>query len=139
MAGFLFIAVRTCGKKPFSPKTGCSFPLSQSLYNCFVVGEAWSASFFVIGLKLTSKPASTLKNKTGGWRTYIPKTNYSTCIGCGTCAKVCPEGAISMAKDSANNSNRKEKPVIDYDFCKGCGVCAEECPVKAISMELDKK
>ncbi|MCK4554382.1 4Fe-4S binding protein [Candidatus Parcubacteria bacterium] len=86
-------------------------------------------------INITSKPSSTIKNKTGGWRTYIPKTDLNKCIGCGTCAKVCPENAIKMVE----NKNGKLQPVIDYNFCKGCGLCAEECPVKAIKMELDKK
>ena len=85
-------------------------------------------------IKLTSDPGSTAKNKTGGWRTYIPSTDLEKCIGCGTCAKVCPEGAIQMKA-----INGKQKPTTDYDYCKGCGVCAEECPVKAITMSLDKK
>ncbi|PIR13404.1 pyruvate synthase [Candidatus Falkowbacteria bacterium CG11_big_fil_rev_8_21_14_0_20_39_10] len=85
-------------------------------------------------MKITSKPSSTTKNKTGGWRTFIPKTDLKKCIGCGTCARICPENAIAMVKIKA-----KLKPKTDYDFCKGCALCAEECPVKAIVMELDKK
>ena len=81
-------------------------------------------------MKVTSKPSSTIANKTGGWRTYIPSTDHKKCIGCGTCAKVCPENAVSM---------HSKKPETDYDFCKGCGICAVECPVKCIKMELDKK
>jgi len=85
-------------------------------------------------LKITADPGSTRKNKTGGWRTFIPRTDYNTCIGCGTCSRVCPEYCIKMTVVEGKN-----KPITDYDYCKGCGVCAEECPVKAITMELDKK
>ena len=89
----------------------------------------------LIFMDLTAKPGSTKANKTGGWRTFIPRTDYGKCTGCGTCAKVCPESAITMVK----NKEGKQKPQTDYDFCKGCGLCAAECPVKAITMELDKK
>ncbi len=86
-------------------------------------------------INLTAKPSSTIKNKTGGWRTYIPKRDLKKCIGCGTCARICPENAIRMIK----NKKGKLQPKVDYNFCKGCGLCASECPVKAIRMELDKK
>ena len=85
-------------------------------------------------INITSKPSSTKKNKTGGWRTYAPKTDLHKCVGCGTCAKVCPESAVVM-----EYKKNELKPKTDYDYCKGCGLCAAECPVKAIVMELDKK
>lgn len=87
-------------------------------------------------IKITAEPKSTLKNKTGSWRTFKPTTDYNKCISCGTCSQVCPEGCIAM--ESIQNYE-KLKPITDYDYCKGCGVCATECPVKAIAMELDKK
>ena len=46
------------------------------------------------------------------------------CIACGTCAGVCPVGAISEGDG---------KYVIDADACLDCGTCAGECPVSAIS------
>lgn len=85
-------------------------------------------------LKVTSAPGSTTNNKTGSWRTFKPETDLDKCIGCGMCARVCPEGVVTMKK-----KGKKQIPVTDYDYCKGCGICAEECPVKCIKMELEKK
>lgn len=45
------------------------------------------------------------------------------CIGCGVCAKNCPQGAITM-KDNL--------PIIDYSKCTGCKICLEKCPRKTI-------
>jgi Na+-translocating ferredoxin:NAD+ oxidoreductase RNF subunit RnfB len=45
------------------------------------------------------------------------------CIGCTKCAKVCPNGAITM---------QENLPVIDYSKCTGCGLCKDSCPRKCI-------
>ncbi len=45
------------------------------------------------------------------------------CTGCGACADVCPQGAISLQNDVA---------VIDQASCSKCGNCAEVCPAGAI-------
>lgn len=80
------------------------------------------------------KPNSSLENKTGSWRSYRPEIDLDKCIACGLCAKICPDGAASLAKIKG-----KIKAKIDYDYCKGCGLCVRECPVKAISIKEEKK
>lgn len=45
------------------------------------------------------------------------------CTGCGACADVCPQGAISLQNDVA---------VIDQALCSKCGNCALTCPTGAI-------
>jgi len=85
-------------------------------------------------INLSTKPCSTIINKTGGWRTYIPKTDLNKCIACGTCVRVCPENCVVMKV-----IKEKKQPFINFDYCKGCGICASECPVQCIKMELDVK
>lgn len=48
------------------------------------------------------------------------------CIGCESCAAVCPVGAISMTDGKA---------LIDENTCISCGACVNECPVEAIASE----
>lgn len=73
-----------------------------------------------------AEPGTSLVNKTGTWREFMPEIDHDACTGCGLCETFCPDAAAKGVGD-----RRYE---IDYDFCKGCGICAEECPVDAIEM-----
>lgn len=46
----------------------------------------------------------------------------SRCIGCGHCAKRCPQSCITQGTPYH----------ITWENCLQCGLCAEECPAKAI-------
>lgn len=47
------------------------------------------------------------------------------CIGCGTCAGICPESCISGGRPYS----------ICQAHCLRCGLCAEECPAGAVTLE----
>ena len=84
-------------------------------------------------MDINVKPGSSLKNKTGSWRSYRPIIDVEKCIACGICSKICPDSAASLEKIGG-----QVKAKINYDYCKGCGLCAKECPVKALKMEREE-
>ena len=52
------------------------------------------------------------------------------CVGCGTCAKVCPMGCIHLENG---------KPIHDYTNCANCMACIQHCPTKAIQFASTMK
>jgi len=55
-----------------------------------------------------------------------PKACVYGCIGYGTCARICPFGAISM--------NEEDLPVVNADKCAACAKCVAVCPKKLFSL-----
>ena len=69
--------------------------------------------------------ATSVKVRTGLWRTMRPVINYDKCSGCAwICSTYCPDGAINVRDDGY--------PEIDYEHCKGCLICVAQCPPHAI-------
>ena len=73
-----------------------------------------------------TEPASSLKFKTGSWKSFKPVWDKEKCIHCMICVVDCPENCIPTKNDKRGETN--------LDFCKGCKICAEVCPVKCIKM-----
>jgi len=48
------------------------------------------------------------------------------CLGFGSCADVCPFGAIRMSEEGL--------PVVDPDKCKACNKCVQVCPKKLFAL-----
>lgn len=69
--------------------------------------------------------ATSVRIKTGAWRTHRPVIDTALCKRCTwVCSTLCPDSAIKVRTDGA--------PEIDYDHCKGCLVCVAVCPPHAI-------
>ncbi|MFX0008978.1 MAG: DUF362 domain-containing protein [Candidatus Hermodarchaeota archaeon] len=59
------------------------------------------------------------------YTTYIAQVDVENCVGCGTCAEICPVDAPSLVDEFAK---------IDEAKCIGCGVCTQQCPENAIKL-----
>ena len=57
---------------------------------------------------------------------YFSTIDEEKCVGCGTCAKRCPLGAIVV---------KNKKAHVNRNKCIGCGVCASKCGKKAARLE----
>jgi hypothetical protein len=58
-----------------------------------------------------------------------PKIQSETCVGCGTCAKICAHHAITVSDKIAT---------IDHANCVGCGRCIGTCHFNAIVAAWDE-
>lgn len=64
-----------------------------------------------------------LSRKTAFRKAFVQK---SECVACGCCVKVCPRGAITVARGIC--------AIVDMEKCIGCGKCVKECPASIIEI-----
>lgn len=58
--------------------------------------------------------------------TLHPKIDITTCIGCASCVRICPEGVLGIVEGRA--------AIVSGLKCIGHALCADVCPVGAITM-----
>jgi len=66
--------------------------------------------------------------------------DWDKCTGCGNCADICPNEAISMIKIAelkATSGHKNERPQIDYGRCCFCGLCIDICPPGSLKLTRD--
>jgi len=68
--------------------------------------------------------------------------DWTLCVGCSTCQKVCDNAAITMVEipDQANEPDkgiRNLRPAIDYGRCCWCALCVDLCPTGSIGLSRE--
>ncbi len=66
--------------------------------------------------------------------------DLEACTGCGNCADICPNQAITMVEMpeiEVQPGDKGERPSIDYGRCCFCGLCVDICPPASLSLSRD--
>ena len=93
------------------------------------VAQAGAAAVKVIGLlakdKLKTNPCTA-------------HADELMCNGCGSCANVCPYGAITYETKLINDHGIREErriAVVNNALCQGCGACTVACPSGSMDLQ----
>jgi glutamate synthase (NADPH/NADH) small chain len=66
--------------------------------------------------------------------------DWDECTGCGNCADICPNEAITMVEIpdlEAKPGRKNERPKLDYGRCCFCGLCVDICPPGCLRLSRD--
>jgi glutamate synthase (NADPH/NADH) small chain len=66
--------------------------------------------------------------------------DWDECTGCGNCADICPNEAITMVEIpelEPKPGQKKERPKLDYGRCCFCGLCVDICPPGCLRLSRD--
>jgi uncharacterized Fe-S center protein len=89
------------------------------------LGTNFAATLKTLGMGCASR-----KGKMRQHAAFKPSVDAEKCVGCGTCYRYCPEGAITL-KDFKSH--------IDQDKCVGCAECLAVCRFEAIKHDWSRE
>ena len=70
------------------------------------------------------------------------KNDWDKCTGCGNCADICPNKAITMVEipelpNKPEEGKKNKRPRLDYGRCCFCGLCVDICPPGSLTLTKD--
>jgi glutamate synthase (NADPH/NADH) small chain len=66
--------------------------------------------------------------------------DWEKCTGCGNCADICPNEAVTMVEIpeiEPKPGEKNERPKLDYGRCCFCGLCIDICPAGSLRLSRD--
>jgi formate hydrogenlyase subunit 6/NADH:ubiquinone oxidoreductase subunit I len=86
----------------------------------------------------TKRPVTLLypheKDEMGKSYRGLLAVNDAFCIGCGLCARDCPNACLEMLELGKEGDKAKKRPQAYLGRCMFCGLCAENCPTGAFHL-----
>jgi heterodisulfide reductase subunit A-like polyferredoxin len=81
-----------------------------------------------------SRAASILTQETIETNARVAVVDPLMCVGCLTCARICPYDVPQITSDFTGVGNILGAAYIEPAICHGCGTCVSECPARAIQL-----
>ncbi|OQX84545.1 MAG: hypothetical protein B6D63_04275 [Candidatus Latescibacteria bacterium 4484_7] len=82
------------------------------------------------------RPVEEVRRGAPGYRGFHIN-DVGKCIGCGSCSRICQNGAIDMVPVEGIKSGHGDsglRPRIDYGRCCWCALCVDICPTGSLGM-----